>query len=121
MSGAAGTGKTYLLTGLYVAACRQKRRVRFATAATLVNELLEAKQQLQLGRVQARWERYDLIAIEEVGYVSMANLGSEFLFHVINKRTGMATFIITTSLPFTEWTQVIPNLAPERAFRREIG
>jgi DNA replication protein DnaC len=76
---------------------------------------------LQLRRVPARWERDDLIAIDEVDYLPMANLGCEFFFQVINERTGMATFIITTSLPFTEWTQVIPNLAPERAFRREIG
>jgi DNA replication protein DnaC len=62
--GDCGTGKTHLLTGLCVAACRQKRRVRFATAAALVNELVEAKQQLQLRRVLARWERYDLIAID---------------------------------------------------------
>ncbi len=70
--GVCGTGKTHLLTGLCVAACRQKRRVRSATAAALVNELVEAKQQLQLRRVLARWERYDLIAIDEVGYVPMA-------------------------------------------------
>ena len=81
--GDCGTGKTHLLTGLCVAACRQKRRVRFATAAALVNELVEAKQQLQLRRVLARWERYDLIAIDEVGYVPMADLGAEFLFQVI--------------------------------------
>jgi DNA replication protein DnaC len=51
-------GKTPLLTGLCVAACRQKRRVCFATAAALVSELVEAKQQLQLRRLLARWERY---------------------------------------------------------------
>ena len=62
-----GTGKTHLLTGLAVAACRQKRRVRFASAAALVNELVEAKHQLQLGRALARWARYDLIALDEVG------------------------------------------------------
>lgn len=65
--GDCGTGKTHLLTGLCVAACRQKKRVRFTTAAGLVNELVEAKQQLQLRRVLGRWERYDLIAIDEVG------------------------------------------------------
>jgi DNA replication protein DnaC len=64
--GECGTGKTHLLTGLCVAACRQKRRVRFTTAAGLVNELVEAKHQLQLSRVLARWSRYDLIAIDEV-------------------------------------------------------
>jgi IstB-like ATP binding protein len=80
LSGAAGTSKTYLLTGRCVAACRQKRRLRFATAAALVNELLEAKQQLKLRRVPARWERYDLIAIDKVGYSQMANRGPSFSF-----------------------------------------
>src|SRR5439155_5429062 len=70
--GDSGTGKTHLLTGLCVAACRQQRRVRFTTAAGLVNELVEAKQQLGLRRVLARWERYELIAIDEVGYVPVA-------------------------------------------------
>jgi DNA replication protein DnaC len=107
--GDCGTGKTHLLTGLCVAACRQKRRVRFATAAALVNELVEAKQQLQLRRVLARWERYDLIAIDEVGYVPMADLGAEFLFQVIAQRAEKATVIITTNLPFSEWTQGVPN------------
>jgi len=107
--GDCGTGKTHLLTGLCVAACRQKRRVRFTTAAGLVNELVEAKHQLQLRRVMARWSRYDLIAIDEVGYVSLAEVGAEFLFQVIAERAEKAVVILTTNLPFSEWTQVIPN------------
>jgi DNA replication protein DnaC len=107
--GDCGTGKTHLLTGLCVAACRQKRRVRFATAAALVNELVEAKHQLQLRRVLARWARYELLAIDEVGYVPMADVGAEFLFQVIAERAEKAAVILTTNLPFSEWTQVIPN------------
>ena len=107
--GDSGIGKTHLLTGLCLAACRQKRRVRFATAAALVNELVEAKHQLQLRRVLARWARYDLIAIDEVGYVPMAEVGAEFLFQVIAERAEKAAVILTTNLPFSEWTQVIPN------------
>src|SRR5205814_342019 len=100
---------THLLTGLCVAACRQKRRVRFMTAAALVNELVEAKHQLQLRRVLGRWACYELIAIDEVGYVPMADLGVEFLFQVIAERAEKAAVILTTNLPFSEWTQVIPN------------
>lgn len=107
--GDSGTGKTHLLTGLAVAACRQKRRVRFATAAALVNELVEAKHQLQLGRVLGRWARYDLIAIDEVGYVPLAEVGAEFLFQVVAERAEKAAVIVTSNLPFSEWTQVIPN------------
>src|SRR5207245_264830 len=107
--GDSGTGKTHLLTALCVAACRQKRRVRFATAAALVNELVEAKHQSTLRRALARWERYDLIAIDEVGYVPLAEVGAELLFQVIAERAEKAAVIMTTNLPFSEWTQVIPN------------
>lgn len=107
--GDCGTGKTHLLTGLCVAACRQRRRVRFTTAAALVNELVEAKHQLQLRRVMARWSRYDLIAIDEVGYVPLAEVGAEFLFQVIAERAERTAVVLTTNLPFSEWTQVIPN------------
>jgi len=107
--GECGTGKTHLLSGLCVAACRQKRRVRFTTAAGLVNELVEAKEQLQLRRVLARWERYDLIAIDEVGYVPLAEVGAEFLFQVVAARAEKSAVILTTNLPFSEWTQVVPN------------
>src|SRR5437867_1058504 len=107
--GEPGTGKTHLLTGLCVAACRQKRRVRFITAAGLVNELVEAKHQLQLRRVLARWLRYELIAVDEVGYVPMSDVGAEFLFQVVAERAEKAAVIMTTNLPFSEWTQVIPN------------
>ena len=107
--GDSGTGKTHLLTGLAVAACRQKRRVRFATAAAMINELVEAKHQLQLGRALARWARYDLIALDELGYVPVAEIGAEFLFQVIAERAEKAAVLVTTNLPFSEWTQVIPN------------
>lgn len=107
--GECGTGKTHLATALCVAACRQKRRVRFTTAAALVNELLEARQGAQLSRVLGRWTRYELIAIDEVGYVPMAELGAELLFQVITDRTERAALILTTNLPFAEWTQVFPN------------
>jgi DNA replication protein DnaC len=107
--GECGTGKTHLLTGLCVAACRQKRRVRFATAAGLINELVEAKHQMQLRRAMARWSRYDLIAIDEVGYVPVTDIGAEFLFQVIAERAEKTAIILTTNLPFSEWTQVIPN------------
>src|ERR1700710_1240249 len=107
--GDCGTGKTHLLTGLCVAACRQKRRVRFTTAAALVNELVEAKHAMQLARVLARWARYDVIAIDEVGYVPLADAGAELLFQIIAERTERSALILTTNLPFSEWTQVIPN------------
>src|SRR6187399_37593 len=95
--GESGTGKTHLATGLCLAACRQKRRVRFTTAAGLVNELVEAKQNNQVRRLMSRWQKYDLIALDEVGYVPLADIGAEFLFQVISDRahiieTGTESF-----------------------------
>jgi len=109
LMGECGTGKTHLAIGLCVAACRQKRRVRFTTAASLVNELVEAQQQNGVRRVLAKWMRYDLIALDEVGYVPLAEIGAEFLFQVIADRAERATLILTTNLPFSEWTQVFAN------------
>ena len=107
--GDCGTGKTHLATGLCAAACQQRRKVRFATAAGLVNELLEAQHQNQLGRALTRWSRYDLICIDELGYVPLAELGAELLFQVISERAEKASVIITTNLPFSEWTKVFTN------------
>jgi len=107
--GECGTGKTHLATGLCLAACRQKRRVRFTTAAALVNELVEAKQNNQVRKLMTRWQRYELIALDEVGYVPLADIGAEFLFQVISERAERAAIIVTTNLPFSEWTTVFPN------------
>jgi len=107
--GDSGTGKTHLATGLCVAACQQKKRCRFVTAAGLVNELVEAQHHNLLGRALQRWSRYDLIVLDEVGYVPFAQVGAELLFQVISERAERATLIITTNLPFSEWTQVFPS------------
>jgi DNA replication protein DnaC len=107
--GDSGTGKTHLATGLGVAACQQKLRVRFLTAAGLVNELVEAQHHNLLGRALGRWSRYDLIILDEVGYVPFAQVGAELLFQVISERAERATLVLTTNLPFSEWTQVLPN------------
>jgi DNA replication protein DnaC len=107
--GECGTGKSHLATGLCLAACRQKRRARFTTAAALVNELVEAKQNNQVRRAMARWQKYELIVLDEVGYVPLADVGAEFLFQVISDRAEKAALIVTTNLPFSEWTTVFPN------------
>jgi DNA replication protein DnaC len=107
--GDTGTGKTHLATGLAVGACRQRKRVRFTTAAELVNELIEAKHQNQLNRITRRWERYELIVIDEMAYVAMPEAAAELLFQVIAGRAERAAVIITTNLPFSEWTTMFPN------------
>lgn len=107
--GETGTGKTHLATGLAVAACRQRKRVRFTTAAQLVNELIEAKTNSELNRVTNRWTRYELIVIDEMAYVAVPEAAAEFLFQVIAGRAERAAVIVTTNLPFSEWTTMFPN------------
>ena len=107
--GETGTGKTHLATGLAVEACRQRKRVRFTTAAGLVNELVEAKNPSELNRVTNRWLRYQLIVIDEMAYVAMPESAVELLFQVISGRAERAAVIMTTNLPFSEWTTMFPN------------
>src|SRR5580698_9870741 len=107
--GDTGTGKTHLAIALGVAACRQRKRVRFTTAAEMVNELVEARHNNELSRVTARWTRYELLVIDEMGYVALAEAGAEMLFQVIAGRAEKAAVIVTTNLPFSEWTTVFPN------------
>ena len=107
--GDCGTGKTHLLTGLCVAACKERKRVRFTTAAALVNELNEAHKENILSRTLAKWGRYELLAIDEVGYVPFAENSAELLFQVLAERSERRAIILTTNLPFSEWTTVFPN------------
>src|ERR1700746_1703732 len=71
--------------------------------------LVEARQQHAVKRVLTRWLRYDVIVLDEVGYVPLADIGAEFLFQVIAERAERAALIVTTNLPFSEWTTVFPN------------
>jgi DNA replication protein DnaC len=107
--GEAGTGKTHLASGLCIAACEQRRRVRFTTATALVNELVEARAANLLSRALGRWERIELICLDELGYVPLAEIGAELLFQVIADRAERAAVIVTSNLPFSEWGQVFPN------------
>jgi DNA replication protein DnaC len=107
--GDTGTGKTHLAIALGVAACRQRKRVRFTTAAEMVNELVEARHNNELSRVTARWTRYEILVIDEMGYVALAEAGAEMLFQVIAGRAEKAAVVVTTNLPFSEWTSVFPN------------
>jgi DNA replication protein DnaC len=107
--GDTGTGKTHLATALAVAACQQRKRVRFTTAAELVNELVEARERNEVSRAVGRWMRYELIVLDELCYVAMPETAAELLFQVIAGRAERAAVIVTTNLPFSEWTTMIPN------------
>jgi len=104
--GAIGTGKTHLATAIGLAACEQGHRVRFFTAAGLINDLLEAAQQHRLTRLESTLMKQDLIIIDELGFVPFSQQGSQMLFSFISQRYLQASVLITTNLAFTDWTEV---------------
>lgn len=107
--GDGGTGKTMLATSLGVAACEQGRSVRFTTVATLVNELLEARDERVVSRLLARWARVDLMIADDLGYVTLPAAGAELLFQIFSQRSERGSVILTTNLPFSEWTSVFSD------------
>ena len=104
--GSAGTGKTHIATSLGLAACRQGRRVRFFTAATLVTQLEEKQKQYQLDRFLTALDKADLLICDELGYLSFSRAGAELLFQVFADRYERGSLLITSNLPFSEWVQV---------------
>jgi DNA replication protein DnaC len=104
-----GTGKTHLATGLGVAAARQGLSVRFVTAGRLANELVEARDAFALSRVVGRYARVDLLIVDELGYLPLRTADAELLFQVLSERTEQRAIVVTTNLPFSEWTSVFPE------------
>ncbi len=107
--GEPGTGKTHLATALGVAAARQGRSVRFVTAGRLVTELIEARDAHQLGRVVGRYTRVELLILDELGYLPLGRTDAELLFQVLSERQEQRPIVLTTNLPFGEWTSVFPD------------
>jgi DNA replication protein DnaC len=104
--GNSGTGKTHVATALGLAACRQGWRVRFFTAAGLVNHLEEAQKQYQLERFLGQLDRADLLIVDELGYLSFSRVGAELLFQVFADRYECKSLLITSNLPFGDWAQI---------------
>lgn len=104
--GNAGTGKTHLATSIAMSACRQGYKVRFYNVAGLVNELILAQNTHQLLRFEKQWLGYDLIVLDELGYIPFSTVGAQLLFQFCSSRYERGSIIVTTNLEFAEWTQV---------------
>ena len=102
--GNSGTGKTHIATGLGVAACQKGIPVLFTTAAQLALELIEARDEKSLLRLQKQLARQKLLIIDELGFVPLSKTGAELLFEVFSQRYERGSTIITSNLPFDEWT-----------------
>ncbi len=104
--GPSGTGKTHIALGLGLAACQRGLKVRFTTAAALVHELVEAVDERRLQRLQKTLASQDLLIIDELGFVPLSKTGAELLFEIISQRYERGSIVITSNLPFDEWTEV---------------
>ena len=103
--GPSGTGKTHIALGLGLAACQKGLAVGFTTAAALVHELMEARDERRLLRLQKQLVRQKLLIIDELGFVPLSKTGAELLFETISQRYEQGAILITSNLPFDEWTE----------------
>jgi len=104
--GPAGTGKTHTALALGLAACQKNYSVLFVTAAALVHELMEARDERRLRILQKNLTKVDLLIVDELGYVPFTAVGSELLFEVLSRRYERGSTMLTSNLPFDEWTSV---------------
>ena len=102
--GPSGVGKTHVAIGLGLAACRRGVKTRFATAAAIVHELIEARDEKRLLRLQRQLAGHELLIIDELGFVPLSKTGAELLFELIGQRYERGSTIVTSNLPFDEWT-----------------
>lgn len=102
-----GTGKTHLSVALGYIACTRGYRVRYFSATRLVTELLERREERNLERFQKQLERLDVIVLDELGYIPFTKAGAELLFDVVSRAYERTSMIVSTNLPFEEWTEVL--------------
>ena len=107
--GNSGTGKTHVALALGLAACQKGFTVAFTTAASLVNQLMEARDERRLLKLQREMAVVKLLVVDELGYVPLAPTGAELLFEVLSQRYERGSTIITCNLPFEDWTQVLAS------------
>ena len=103
--GPSGTGKSHVALGLGLAACQKGLSVGFTTAAALVHELMEARDERRLLRLQKQLVGQKLLIIDELGFVPLSKTGAELLFELISQRYERGSTLITSNLPFDEWTE----------------
>lgn len=109
MYGNPGTGKTHIATGLGIKACLEGFSVFFTTVPALLTKINEAKNSKTLQSLEFRFKRYDLVILDEMGYVTVDRANAEMLFNHLSLRSGNKSTVITTNLPFTRWEEIMKD------------
>jgi DNA replication protein DnaC len=106
MSGTTGTGKSHIAVGLGIKACLAGYKVLFVSVPTLITQLKESRSQRTLRATEAKFEKYDLVIADELGYISFDKEGAELLFTNLSLRAGRKSTIITTNFSFDRWSEI---------------
>ncbi|MBA7527365.1 IS21 family transposase ISHahy12 [subsurface metagenome] len=109
LAGSPGTGKTHLAIALGIKACMAGYKVLFATVPLLINQLKESRSEKTLIKLEGKFEKYDLVIADELGYISFDKEGSELLFTHLSLRAGRKSTIITTNLSFERWNEIFSD------------
>ena len=109
VTGSPGTGKTHALLAIGLAACTRGFRTIFVTAAELLMSLIAAKREGRLDRKLRSYERYDIVLVDELGYIPFEREATDLLFQIISQRYERGSIAITTNLAFSDWTNIFPD------------
>ena len=104
--GNSGTGKTHVALALGLAACQRGFSTLFLTAHALAHQLMEARDEKRLLKLQAQLQTVKLLIVDELGYVPLSQVGAELLFEVFSQRYERGSTIVTSNLPFEEWPSI---------------
>jgi DNA replication protein DnaC len=113
--GPSGVGKTHLANAIGQLACLRGYRVRFVTAADLVNSLVAAQARNTLNSRLTAWSSLDLLLVDELGYLTFDARGADLLYQVFNRRYQRASTIVTTNLPFKDWGKLFSTASAASA------